>query len=84
MATSPLDLNMFRERLERQRTELTAELTELQDETTNVNQQEGYGVKNHPAEDASDLFSRSRWWRIQKVAAGRASSRSMLICSPQT
>jgi RNA polymerase-binding protein DksA len=60
MATSPLDLNMFREQLERQRAELSAELTQLHDETTNVNQQEGYGVKNHPAEDASELFSRER------------------------
>jgi len=60
MATSPLDLNAFREQLERQRIDLSAELSKLQDETANVNQQEGYGVKNHPAEDASELFLRER------------------------
>ncbi len=42
------------------RTALRAELEALQHESANVDQQEGYGVKNHPAEDASELFLRQR------------------------
>ncbi len=60
MATSPLDLQKFREQLEQQRAELRRELDALQVESANVNQTEGYGVKNHPAEDASELFLRER------------------------
>ena len=60
MATSPLDLDKFRAQLEQQRADLQAELDDLQDESANVNQTEGYGVKNHPAEDATELFLRER------------------------
>jgi DnaK suppressor protein len=60
MATSSLDLSKFREQLERQRAELQAELTDLIGENTNDDQSESYGVKNHPADDASDLFIRER------------------------
>ncbi len=60
MATSPLDLSKFRQQLEQMRDDLRAELDRLQEESANVDQNEGYGVKNHPAEDASELFLRSR------------------------
>ncbi len=60
MATSPLDLPMFQETLEKMRDDLRAELANLKEESANVNQTEGYGVKNHPAEDASELFLRER------------------------
>jgi DnaK suppressor protein len=60
MATSPLDLPRFRQQLERMRDDLRAELDQLQEESANVDQTEGYGVKNHPAEDASELFLRER------------------------
>ncbi len=60
MATSPLDLPMFQETLEKMRDDLRAELANLLEESANVNQTEGYGVKNHPAEDASELFLRER------------------------
>src|SRR3712207_1626211 len=60
MAISPPDLQKFREQLEEQRDDLRRELDALQVETANVNQTEGYGVKNHPAEDASELFLRER------------------------
>ena len=60
MAMSTLDLQRFRELLEQQRADLRRELDALQVESANVNQTEGYGVKNHPAEDASELFLRER------------------------
>jgi RNA polymerase-binding protein DksA len=60
MTSSPYDLNRFRTQLERMRADLQAELDDLQEESANVNQNEGYGVKNHPAEDATELFLRQR------------------------
>ncbi len=61
MATSPLDLPMFQETLEKMRADLRAELVNLQEESASVNQTEGYGVKNHPAEDAlGALFARAQ------------------------
>lgn len=60
MATSSLDLPTFRQRLEQMRDDLQAELDRLQEEGANVDQDESYGVKNHPAEDASEMFLRER------------------------
>ncbi len=60
MTASPLDLNRFRAQLERMRSDLQVELDDLEHESANIDQTEGYGVKNHPAEDASELFSRER------------------------
>lgn len=60
MTASPVDLSRFRQLLEEQRTALQTELADLQDETANTNQNEGYGIKNHPAEDATELFLRER------------------------
>src|SRR3712207_4358868 len=60
MTVSPLDTQKFRQQLEALRTELLEEIEELQQESAQVNQTEGYGVKNHPAEDASELFLRER------------------------
>jgi RNA polymerase-binding transcription factor DksA len=42
------------------RDDLRAELDQLQEESANVDQSDSYGVKNHPAEDASELFLRER------------------------
>src|SRR5687767_1504069 len=60
MTTSSPDLNKFRVQLEQMRSELQAELTDLQQQSANVDQTVGYGVKNHPAEDASEMFLRER------------------------
>ncbi len=60
MSAAPLDLDKFRRQLEELRADLRAELTDLQDESANVNQDTSYGVKNHPAEDATELFLRER------------------------
>ena len=60
MSTPTLDLTKFRQQLEQMRDSLRSELEQLQAESANVNQTEGYGVKNHPAEDASELFLRER------------------------
>ena len=55
-----LDIEKFRRRLEEMRDSLRADLTRLQQGTQNIDQTEGYGVKNHPAEDATELFDRQR------------------------
>jgi RNA polymerase-binding protein DksA len=55
-----LDLDKFRQRLEEMRASLQSELELLHQEWMNGNQTEGYGIKNHPAEDASELFYRER------------------------
>ena len=60
MATSPLDLTIFRQRLEGMREELRAEIDRLRAENADVDPNEGHGLKNHPAEDASDMFQRER------------------------
>lgn len=60
MAGSPRDLTPFRQKLEQMRDDLRTELDQLQQESANVNQSDSYGVKNHPAEDASELFLRER------------------------
>lgn len=59
--TISLDLQKFRSLLEQQRAELKDELARLQEETADQNQDEqGFGVSNHPADDATDLFIRER------------------------
>ncbi len=60
MTSSPLNMEKYSVELERMRASLQAELEALQHESANVDQQDGYGVKNHPAEDASELFLRQR------------------------
>src|SRR5919202_2072690 len=60
MSAAPLDLDKFRSQLESLRSDLRAELSDLQEESANVDQNEGYGVKNHPAEDATEMFLRQR------------------------
>ncbi len=60
MSAASLDIARFRTQLERLRDDLRAELGNLQEESANVDQNEGYGVKNHPAEDATELFLRQR------------------------
>jgi DnaK suppressor protein len=59
--TNSLDIETFRTLLEQQRTELQAELAQLQEEDATQNQDEqGFGVSNHPADDATDLFTHER------------------------
>lgn len=59
--TDSLDFEKFRALLLQQRTELQAELAQLQEEDALTNQDEqGFGVSNHPADDATDLFTRER------------------------
>lgn len=65
MAEGQLDLEHFRRRLEELRASLTREIADLQEQVENANQTEGYGVKNHPAEDATELFDRQRSLAIQ-------------------
>lgn len=60
MPQQQLDLNHFRQRLEEMRAATQQELAGLHDEAVNANQTEGYGVKNHPAEDATEVFTRER------------------------
>jgi RNA polymerase-binding protein DksA len=60
MAQPQLDLDRFRTRLEEMRASTQSEIDGLQDEVTSDNEDTNYGVKNHPAEDASNLFNRER------------------------
>lgn len=55
-----LDLDQFRQRLEAMRDETRADIARLDQEAMIDSQTEGYGVKNHPAEDATDVFDRER------------------------
>lgn len=65
MAQPQLDLDHFRQRLEEMRAATQRELEGLHEETINANQTEGYGVKNHPAEDATELEQRERMMAIR-------------------
>jgi DnaK suppressor protein len=65
MAQPQLDLEQFRRRLEEMRASFSKEIADLQEQVENVDQTEGYGVKNHPAEDATELFDRQRSLAIQ-------------------
>ncbi len=59
--TTTLDLQKFRTLLEQQRDELKDELARLQAESASTDQvDEGMGVSNHPADNATDLFTRER------------------------
>ena len=59
--TTTLDLPKFRTLLEQQRDELKDELARLQDETANPDgDNEGMGVSNHPADNATEMFTRER------------------------
>lgn len=60
MSNTSLDFDKFRKQLEQMRADLRAEIDELQEESANVNPDSSYGVKNHPAEDATELFLRER------------------------
>lgn len=60
MMQQDLNLDAFRTQLQDMRATLQQEITSLDSETQNTDQTEGYGVKNHPAEDATELFTRQR------------------------
>jgi DnaK suppressor protein len=62
-----LDLNAFRGRLEERRAEIRDEIDRLEEQAMNINQTEGYGVKNHPAEDATEIYDRERSLAISAV-----------------
>ncbi|WP_026370208.1 TraR/DksA C4-type zinc finger protein [Kallotenue papyrolyticum] len=55
-----IDVQAFRRRLEARRAEIREEIARLEEQTPNINQDTGYGVKNHPAEDASEMYDRER------------------------
>ncbi len=59
-ARADLDIDKFRRRLEEMRDSLRDDLARLDAGVANIDQTEGYGVKNHPAEDATELFDRQR------------------------
>lgn len=65
MAQRQLDLDAFRRRLEEMRVSTQREIQGLHDEVVNVNQSDSYGAKNHPAEDATELFTRERSLAIE-------------------
>lgn len=65
MASPQLDLNYFRGRLYQMRQTLQQQIDDLHDEVVNENQSDSYGVKNHPAEDATELFTRERSLAIE-------------------
>jgi RNA polymerase-binding protein DksA len=60
MPQTEIDFAHFRQRLDEMRTSIQGELDRLQEETSNVDQETSYGVKNHPAEDATELEQRER------------------------
>lgn len=60
MTQQQLDVQHFRTLLEQRREELQREINGFHDETVNADQSDSYGVKNHPAEDATELFTRQR------------------------
>jgi DnaK suppressor protein len=62
-----LDLDTFRTRLEEMRASLKNDLAGLDEQRQNINQTEGYGIKNHPAEDATELQDREQSIAISNV-----------------
>jgi RNA polymerase-binding protein DksA len=65
MAHRQIDLDHFRSRLEEMRASTQREIDGLHDEVINSNQDDSYGVKNHPAEDATEVFTRERSLAIE-------------------
>lgn len=65
MAHRQIDLDHFRSRLEEMRASTQREIDGLHDEVINANQDDSYGVKNHPAEDATELYTRERSLAIE-------------------
>lgn len=65
MAQQQLDVQQFRNRLTEMRAALQREIDARHEEVVNANQDTSYGVKNHPAEDATELFTRERGLAIE-------------------
>lgn len=65
MPQQQLDLESFRRRLEEMRASTQREIDGLHEEVVNANQSDSYGAKNHPAEDATELFTRERSLAIE-------------------
>jgi RNA polymerase-binding protein DksA len=65
MAQPQLDFDHFRRRLEDMRQTLQQEMASLDAEVVNEDQSDSYGIKNHPAEDATEVFTRERSLAIE-------------------
>lgn len=74
MAQPKLDLDHFRRRLEEMRATTQTEIDGLHEEVASDNDDTNYGVKNHPAEDATNLFNRER-----SVAIGDTMERELRL-----
>lgn len=67
MSRDDLDIAYFRQRLEEMRDALRSQIQHLEgdyDPETGAPTQ-GYGVNNHPADDATDVFDRVRYRAIE-------------------
>ena len=60
MAQGKLDLDHFRHRLERMRSETQGEIDRWHDEVVTTNDQGDFGASNHPADEATQTFDRER------------------------
>lgn len=65
MARPDLDLNHFRQRLEELRQQTQFEIEQRREELTDFNDTESIGVSNHPAEEAAELYTRTRGLAIE-------------------
>ncbi len=66
MTRQDLDIAYFRGRLEEMRESLTNQIQQLEQDydPSIANPNQGYGVNNHPADDATDVFDRQRYRAI--------------------
>lgn len=66
MARNDLNFDDFRTRLEEMRTSLQDQIHQLEEDydTESGAASESYGVNNHPADDATDVFDRQRFRAI--------------------
>lgn len=65
MSQQELDLAYFRQRLETMRSSIEQEIAGVHDEAVNADLSDSYGAKNHPAEDATEVFTRERSLAIE-------------------
>ena len=67
MTRQDLDIAYFRGRLEEMRESLRSQIQQIEQDYDPESgaASEGYGVNNHPADDATDLFDRQRYRAIE-------------------
>lgn len=67
MTRQDLDFNYFRDRLEEMRASLQEQIQHLEHDydTESGAPSQSYGVNNHPADDATDVFDRQRTTAIE-------------------